>query len=916
MAQKVAIADGPWSTAATWNSVTNTPTLHASTNVTINATARFTATFTAPNTTNACTGVLLYITAVGTGGTVTVTLQESTVDTAASRTLNITDLVANNWVYFRFATPYVFTTTGAGAYRFKIEAASPVGTSNAAADSGGSLYCFLATDDRTGVPGATDDVWIVGQNQATAITVTMDGTQTIGNGGNTTGLSRRSITNAVTIGQGGLLVWNTAASATLTSKGNITVSGGGELRMGTVATPYPAAFVATLNFNENGTGGNYGLETYLGGKLTLQGTPKSSTSLWKTKYVSGLGTAASPLVTLDAVDWAVGDEILVCATGDNAANYNETENKFIRTKNSATSYTLADTAGGAESALANTHTTDAWILNVQRNVIIASTSITAGFYYYNENTTAGEVDIDWVRFETVGAAVGVPKEGISITTTVAGTTGNCDYSVIYRNLRRGFISGTSAATLTFTGIIACNGNSASATGAIAINQISANKTLVDCFAIKNNRVGFELNTAINTTLTRCVAISNNTVGSTTPTVTGGFAFLSTNAVTMIDCESHCNRNMSMSFTQGVTPVLATNFLSGSKGNNVIDFHLVTNAFIDATFINSTFSSTTFVTNYLNIAQGSELRFQKLNNTENNHIWYTNNGIARNSGAGLVDTTTKTVGNFALRLAAENATSGFVWEFLIGINANSAASVFGFIQKNAAFGTDLCTVELFLPGSTVADASQTMGNTTGTWMVFSMAAAYTGSVAAFARVRITAKTTTAAAYVYVADLYNGTNVLTSFKAWNEGKPSPVFTDLLGDPASVWAQLTSTFTTVGTIGYQLTNGLTTLQADTDDIQTRLPAALVGGRMDSSIGAMATDVITAAALSSGAVSEIITAIFAQMLEGLAYEEIIKDIWAQVVGDAVADDATNPTLLQYDGPDGTVQVTHTRTPTTRTKV
>lgn len=42
-------------------------------------------------------------------------------------------------------------------------------------------------------------------------------------------------------------------------------------------------------------------------------------------------------------------------------------------------------------------------------------------------------------------------------------------------------------------------------------------------------------------------------------------------------------------------------------------------------------------------------------------------------------------------------------------------------------------------------------------------------------------------------------------------------------------------------------------TDSIESRLPAALVGGRMDSSVGAMAVDVITAAALAADAVAEI---------------------------------------------------------------
>lgn len=51
----------------------------------------------------------------------------------------------------------------------------------------------------------------------------------------------------------------------------------------------------------------------------------------------------------------------------------------------------------------------------------------------------------------------------------------------------------------------------------------------------------------------------------------------------------------------------------------------------------------------------------------------------------------------------------------------------------------------------------------------------------------------------------------------------------------------------------SALATVQADTDDIQTRLPAALVSGRMDASVGAMATDVITSGALAASAVTEI---------------------------------------------------------------
>lgn len=52
---------------------------------------------------------------------------------------------------------------------------------------------------------------------------------------------------------------------------------------------------------------------------------------------------------------------------------------------------------------------------------------------------------------------------------------------------------------------------------------------------------------------------------------------------------------------------------------------------------------------------------------------------------------------------------------------------------------------------------------------------------------------------------------------------------------------------------------VQSDTDNIQTRLPAALVGGRMDASAGAMAADVLTAAATAPDFGVEVGTAVWA---------------------------------------------------------
>lgn len=46
---------------------------------------------------------------------------------------------------------------------------------------------------------------------------------------------------------------------------------------------------------------------------------------------------------------------------------------------------------------------------------------------------------------------------------------------------------------------------------------------------------------------------------------------------------------------------------------------------------------------------------------------------------------------------------------------------------------------------------------------------------------------------------------------------------------------------------------VQSDTNDIQTRIPAALVAGRIDASVGAMATNVMTAAAAAADLTTEL---------------------------------------------------------------
>ena len=72
---------------------------------------------------------------------------------------------------------------------------------------------------------------------------------------------------------------------------------------------------------------------------------------------------------------------------------------------------------------------------------------------------------------------------------------------------------------------------------------------------------------------------------------------------------------------------------------------------------------------------------------------------------------------------------------------------------------------------------------------------------------------------------------------------------------------------------------IQSDTNDLQARVPAALVSGRMDSSVGAMAADTITASAIATGAIDA--AALAADALVAIA-DGILKRDMSAVSGEA----------------------------------
>jgi len=90
---------------------------------------------------------------------------------------------------------------------------------------------------------------------------------------------------------------------------------------------------------------------------------------------------------------------------------------------------------------------------------------------------------------------------------------------------------------------------------------------------------------------------------------------------------------------------------------------------------------------------------------------------------------------------------------------------------------------------------------------------------------------------------------------------------GEAGVDWANVGSPTTVQGLSGTTIKTA-TDVEADTQDIQARLPAALVSGRIDASVGAMAADVLTAAAIASDVGTELADALLKRDMSAVSGE------------------------------------------------
>jgi hypothetical protein len=864
---------------ATYDDCLGTQTVVATGN---NVTTSFTygATFTAPNTTNAVTGVVFFVNSLPSSGDFQFEVSESGVQKATVTVLR-TDLTVG-WNYARFTTPYVFTTTSAGAYKIGVKNTS-ANSGSLARDGGGTSTMLFCTYDTATSPASTDDLWFGGVHNSglTPVTYTFTGTGNQCGSGTDRSIvatTTRTTGAALTVMNGATVNFDTTANSKLICKGAVQVSRGGTFDFSASSTDLTKT--VTLEFDNSTADGDFGiiaLAGSYGGRVLGVG----KTVATHVGYTSGLGTAANPVITDAAHGFAVGDELVFAGN-----SYSTNQLRYVISIPTSTQLVLSTTAGGGEVALSATVPATSKIANLTRNCIVKNSNTARGFWMHlvSDNTVS---DLSYSRLEYANCQSG---KGINLNTIPVGING----LAIYNNSANGRNS------------ISINGSTANDYGTVTLfNTRGSNYAAQSGLVLNgsNATVSVLLHYAEPSSTTNCAALSfgsssvYNTVeelhsyGANAGNSTSGYAIgLFGVGDTVRYASVHGSRQQAI-YTSNSQSNQIIDGVFGTFASNTVDMFTVSNTLNTALFTRCTFGSATLISNYLNTVVGTEIRFHEMDGNTSKHRWYTNRGSAWSSGSGLTDTTVRTASSLAVALKPENATDGFVWEFLVPAVPTSQCGVFGYGYRNATFSSGTFKVELFLPGSTVADASYTFATTTGSWLPFNISAYYSGSVTRYSKVLITGVTATASAYAFIDDLYDaGTgNKIAGLDLWHEGQPSQVMVaaDYSAVPALVWGYSDQT-TSADTMGQQLVDKL-----DTSAYTTPPTAAAIEAEVLDSASGVETGLTVRNAL------RLLSAVLAGELSGadtttITIRNAVADSKDRVT--ATVDANGNRTAITYD--------------------
>ena len=819
MATKVSRQTGNWNTTTTWGTITNESILATSTaNTTLTSSFQYGAVFTANSTSDSLEKMLVPIDTIssyvlpGDDFDLTVNLEEfngTTWSQVASVVVNsVTDMtyIDDAWRYpgwfpVELATPYTYTTTTAGYYRMGIKKVENLGAATFRVNTVSSAVAILAVDDRTGVPAATDNAFIIGNYIEDDIhTVTVDGVRSIGDG--TNGGTFDSDTPegpGILITFNGKLAFDPAQNTSLEVDGDITLRTLGIFEMGTSATPIGSAYTANLIFNTLTYDRWFNI--YRGGAMNIFAThPHLTTTTFRGVVDSGDGSTGDPLIMTTAVDWAVGDEVVFAdVTGTVSTSGDQFEIKFIRVKNSSTSYTLADTAGGAESAFTYSHdTADAH--NFNRNVTVQRKSGSTTKYIQMDldpiRTQGVEFKFSWIGFE--GLYYGIDF-GASVDTHVSPSDMQFDYLVsrLY-NQNATKLTGGFAAPVTFNGCYFGNPFNTSSVGAIYL-------TNANNFEFNNCSIIGEYDTAINfININSDVTFNSLIVNSCNRDLSaaGTMKFPGVYNITFNSSDFYTNpRTFYLNAGAGSNVVLnqcnidvkgIVSYLNDAAGISGNADSVVTMSFNDCNYGDSPLTNS--------LTTRSPIGFQNVDGLANANIVQSGAGDITTTGTGLTDTTVRN-GSYAAKF--EPATNSTLkYSFKVVAFAGKSVSCIGYAKRNSSYLTGAVMFRLFLPGAAAASATAVLSTGTTDWELWSLVADYTGTTDRLATIEVAIPYQGASNALYLDDILNGNNSITALDLWDLGFPSPIMTNTLGNPAEVWDVANAGFA-AGTMGELVDN-----------------------------------------------------------------------------------------------------------------
>ncbi len=556
-------------------------------------------------------GVYLKISSKLTTGTLTVVLRNTTAGSdVISVVVNVSDLPATGWCFFKFASSQLLLAATNYAINAYCSSSSQVTLYRSTASA--QEFTRLIRTTTTAAPGAGDQMLIckeltgAGTDNGT-YTVTMDNTAS-------TIFGATTYTDSVGIGKGGILTYGSSSSTAYLLKvaGLVTVWDGGTWNQGTSGTRIPSTSSAKLVFSvatnidsgfiakAGSTVNRYGniitadstlmtlsnggycttsgttvtrlsgqAFTGLSGAIVINGVSYTISSITNANVLVLTGSAGSQspvtyahagtavtLTVASTTGWANGDTLAVASTSQTAT---DCEQVTISTVDSSTQVTLS---GALTVQHSGDSPTQAEVIHLTRNVSVEGTSTSLqAFVQYN---TTAVVNDSYCSFQYLGSGTST-KRGIDVLTTTGSYTAiGCIVKDSAISSSCGwFISGSSANNISITyshtyNLTTLGFSVTSTTTGTAI-------TLDHCICMKSSTSGAFNIAAVNNTFTNLTAIG-------TSGFTGGITFsanaLVTGTISGITAHSNNNAGLVTNSLYGGTISTVTVWRNGSSGVNM------------------------------------------------------------------------------------------------------------------------------------------------------------------------------------------------------------------------------------------------------------------------------------------------------------------------------------------------------------